>query len=419
MPVKVIMPHMGESVVEGTILKWLKREGEMVARDEPLVEVSTDKVDVEVPSPASGVLIKVLAREGETLPVGTELALIGEVPEKLKEEAVHPEREAALLIRGYPDRETPEPSPIPSPPKKFPAEKKRKVTPVVAKLADKHGIDLDMVKGTGIGGRITKKDILAYLAKGRPSPPELLEPVEPPKLERPPQVLEPYDVVPLTGMRKAIAEHMAMSKRTSPHVTTVAEVDMTRLVAFRERHKEEFEATEGFPLTYMPFIVKATVNALKEFPYLNASLEGDRIILKRYYHIGIAVALEEGLIVPVIKHADQKDIRVLARAIHDLASRARAKRISLEELQGGTFSITNPGVFGAILSTPIIHQPQVAILGVEAIRKMPVVRDEQIVIRSIMYLCLSYDHRIVDGATAVQFLQRVRRYLENPLDLIL
>lgn len=230
---------------------------------------------------------------------------------------------------------------------------------------------------------------------------------------------EPVETVPLTGIRRTIAQHMAESVRTAAHVTTVAEVDMTRLVAFRERHKKEFEEQEGFALTYLPFIVRATTTALKEYPALNASLEGDRLLLKKYYHIGIAVALDWGLIVPVLRHADRLDIRELARAIHDLAERARTRRLAAEETRGGTFTITNPGVYGAVLSTPIIHQPQAAILGVEAIRKAPAVRDDQVVIRSLMYLCLSYDHRIVDGATAVQFLQAIRRRLESPLELIL
>jgi pyruvate/2-oxoglutarate dehydrogenase complex dihydrolipoamide acyltransferase (E2) component len=228
-----------------------------------------------------------------------------------------------------------------------------------------------------------------------------------------------YDSIPLKGMRKAIADHMVLSKRTSPHVTTVLEVDMTRLVDFRNRHKEEFQREEGIPLTYMSFIVKAVVNALKEHPLLNSSIEGDRILVKHFYNIGVAVALEEGLIVPVVQEADKKGVRELARAIHDLATRGRVGKLIPADLQGGTFSITNPGIFGAIISTPIIHQPQAAILGVEAIRKMPVVRDDEIVIRSLMFLCLSYDHRIVDGATGIRFLQQVRKALENPLELIL
>lgn len=452
MATKVIMPQMGEAVAEGTILKWFKQEGDRVVRDEPLVEIHTEKIDVEVPSPASGVLSKILAQEGETLPVGREIAWIEEVPTGV--EAVRPlAEEAGVLIRGYPEiKEAPRVE-LPQPPPAGPEEAGvRRVTPVVARLAEKYQVDLSRVTGTGVGGRITKKDVLDYLA-GRgvqveeaaeeeappgappPRPPEA--PPRPPEAppERPPAPPErgaplgagpptippegPYEVISLAGMRKAIADHMALSKRTSPHVTTVLEVDMTRLVDFRERHQEEFERQEGIPLTYMPFIVKAVVNALKEYPMMNSSLQEGKIILKKYYHIGVAVALEEGLIVPVVREADKKDIRQLVREIHDLATRARAGKLTPNDLQGGTFSITNPGVFGAIISTPIIHQPQAAILGVEAIRKAPVVRNDEIVIRSMMNLCLSYDHRIVDGATAIRFLQRVRRPLENPLELIL
>lgn len=444
MATKVIMPQMGEAVAEGTILKWLKREGDRVVRDEPLVEIHTEKIDVEVPSPASGVLSKILAQEGETLPVGREIALIEEALAGV--EAVRPLEEAAVLIRGYPEAGEAPRVEAPSPPPTGPEDAGvRRVTPVVARLAEKYQVDLGRVTGTGVGGRITKKDVLDHLAgrgmrveeaeeeESPPAapPPRLPDaPPRPPEAppERPPAPSEkpltiplegPYEVIPLAGMRKAIADHMALSKRTSPHVTTVLEVDMTRLVDFRERHQEEFERQEGLSLTYMPFIVKAVVNALKEYPMMNSSLQEGKIILKKYYHIGVAVALEEGLIVPVVRETDKKDIRQLVREIHDLATRARAGKLTPNDLQGGTFSITNPGVFGAIISTPIIHQPQAAILGVEAIRKAPVVRNDEIVIRSMMNLCLSYDHRIVDGATAIRFLQRVRRPLENPLELIL
>ncbi len=446
MPTPVKMPHMGESVAEGTIAKWLKTEGEAVAKDEPLVEVTSDKVDYEIPAPAAGRLARILVREGQTVAVGAELAVIEET-EQAAAGPPAPEPEAVLaesLAGAEPERAEPAaPAPRPLSPVR---RGERKITPVVARLAEQHGLDLDRIAGTGIGGRVTKRDVLAHLEGGRPAAVAEARPVErearpspaappgpaesaqaPQPTERPPARApareapadEPVEAVPLTGMRRAIAEHMAESVRTAAHVTTVAEVDMTRLVAFRERHKKEFEEQEGFSLTYLPFIVRATVTALKEYPGLNSSLEGDRLLLKKYYHIGIAVALDWGLIVPVIRHADRLDIRGLARAVHDLAERARKRQLAAEETRGGTFSITNPGVYGAVLSTPIIHQPQAAILGVEAIRKTPAVRDEQIVIRSLMYLCLSYDHRIVDGATAVQFLQAIRRRLESPLELIL
>jgi 2-oxoglutarate dehydrogenase E2 component (dihydrolipoamide succinyltransferase) len=445
MATSVKMPHMGESVAEGTIAKWLKAEGEAVAKDEPLVEVTSDKVDYEIPAPAAGRLGRILVQEGRTVAVGAELAVIEET-ERAAAGPPAPEPEAVLaesLAGAEPVRVEPAaPAPRPLSPVR---RGERKITPVVARLAEQHGLDVAGIEGTGVGGRVTKQDLLAHLEGARPAsaeappvarearpspaaPPGPAEPAPAPRpTERPPARApareappdEPVEAVPLTGMRRAIAEHMAESVRTAAHVTTVAEVDLTRLVAFRERHKKEFEEQEGFSLTYLPFIVRATVTALKEYPGLNASLEGDHLLLKKYYHIGIAVALDWGLIVPVIRHADRLDIRGLARAIHDLAERARTRQLVAEETRRGTFSITNPGVYGAVLSTPIIHQPQAAILGVEAIRKTPAVRDEQIVIRSLMYLCLSYDHRIVDGATAVQFLQAIRRRLESPLELIL
>ena len=446
MPTPVKMPHMGESVAEGTIAKWLKAEGDAVAKDEPLVEVTSDKVDYEIPAPTAGRLARILVREGQTVAVGAELAVIEET-ERAAAGPPAPEPETVLAepsAEVAAPRAAPAGLVAPAPPRAASPVRRgeRKITPVVAKLAEQHGLDLDQIEGTGIGGRVTKRDVLAHLEGGRPAAVAEARPVErearpspaappgpaesapaPRPTERPPAREaapdEPVEAVPLTGMRRAIAEHMAESVRTAAHVTTVAEVDLTRLVAFRERHKKEFEEQEGFSLTYLPFIVRATVTALKEYPGLNSSLEGDRLLLKKYYHIGIAVALDWGLIVPVIRHADRLDIRGLARAIHDLAERARTRQLAAEETRGGTFTITNPGVYGAVLSTPIIHQPQAAILGVEAIRKTPAVRDEQIVIRSLMYLCLSYDHRIVDGATAVQFLQAIRRRLESPLELIL
>jgi 2-oxoglutarate dehydrogenase complex dihydrolipoamide succinyltransferase (E2) component len=415
MEVKIVVPHMGESIVEGTILKWLKRPGDQVERDESVVEIGSDKIDVEVPAPARGTLKQILAQEGATVAVGKAVALLEteDAPVARPETEAPPEPEAAEEEGEAKQEEAP-------------LKGRRRITPVVAKLAERHGVDLDQVEGRGLGGRVTKKDVLAYL-EGRSPTQEAPEPrwkeealpTPIPRRAAVPSEEEPVEVIPLTAMRKAIAERLVRSKQTAPHVTTVAEVDMTRLVNFREKHKTEFEVQEGISLTYMPFIVMTCVRALKEFPFLNASMEEERILLKRYYHIGVAVALEEGLVVPVIRHADRLDIRGLAHAIHDLAERARTKKLTSDDLQGGTFSITNPGAFGAVLSTPIINYPQAAILGVEAVRKTPVVRDDQIVIRHTMYLCLSYDHRIVDGATAVQFNQRVRRILENPLELIL
>jgi pyruvate/2-oxoglutarate dehydrogenase complex dihydrolipoamide acyltransferase (E2) component len=291
---------------------------------------------------------------------------------------------------------------------------------------ERHGLTLEDVRniqGSGDGGRVTKQDILAYV-----EPPAAGVPVQPlpagagavPPAEAGGEVAgeeEPVEEIPLSGLRRAIAEHMVRSKHAAPHVTTVAEVDMTTLVEFREQHKARFKEEEGVALTYMAFFVKAVCEGLKVFPGLNASMEGEKLLLRRYYHIGAAVETPAGLVVPVIRHADRLSIRALAKALHRVAEGARARKLAPTELEGGTFTITNPGVFGGVLSTPIIHQPQAAILGVQAIQKRPVVRDDRIAIRSMMYLCLSYDHRIVDGATAVQFLQAVRRHLEDPLEM--
>jgi pyruvate/2-oxoglutarate dehydrogenase complex dihydrolipoamide acyltransferase (E2) component len=287
--------------------------------------------------------------------------------------------------------------------------------------------DLDRIEGSGVGRRVTKQDLLAYLERrGQPAtpPPEPAPPVRAARPERPPAAPaaatdEPVEEMRLEGLRKAIAEHMVASVRTAPHVTTVAEVDMTELVRFRRHSKERFHQEEGVPLTYMPFILRAVVDGLRAFPMLNSSLDGERILVRRYYHIGLAVAAPEGLIVPVLRHADRLSVRQLARAVHDLAERGRIRKLRPDELSGGTFTISNPGVFGGVLSTPIIHQPQAAILNVQAIRTQPAVRDGAIVARELMYLCLSYDHRLVDGATAVQFLQRVRGLLEYPLALLI
>lgn len=440
MATKVVMPHMGESVIEGKILRWLKREGEAVRRDETIAEVETDKADVEIPAPAAGVLARILAGEGETVEVGAEIAVI-------EEEARAATRPTEARPRGEADeeeeeepeaqpRERVEPGrPAPAEAETEPARRgdgRQRITPVVARLMERHGLgieDLRAVEGTGLGGRVTKRDLLAYLeqrgAAEKAPPAPLAEPERRPRptaREREPEaaelIEEAIEEVPLKGLRKAIAEHMVLSKRTAPHVTTVAEVDMTTLVEFQERHKARFREEEGVPLTFMPFIVRAVVKALQAFPYLNASLQGERILLRRYYHIGVAVATEAGLVVPVIRHADRLSIRELARALYRVGEGARARKLAPKEMEGGTFTVTNPGVFGGILSTPIIHQPQAAILGVQAIRKLPVVRGDQIVIRSMMYLCLSYDHRIVDGATSVQFLQEVRRHLEDPLGML-
>ena len=423
MPTEVVMPEIGETVVSGTIVTWLKEVGDEVGVDEPLVEVATDKANVEIPAPAAGMLQKILAEEGEEVEVGARLAIItapGEEleerpPEKVptpaeKEKPPPPEKEMAA--------ETAAKEALPEPEAESAAERRRaKSSPLVRRMAREHGINLDEIEGSGLDGRVTKDDLLDYVAareKGKKAaapkaPGKKAAPVEKPA-ERPLEELE--EAIALEGMRKAIAEHMVRSKRTSPHVTTIAEADMSAVTALREKNKEAFRQKHGISLTYLPFFIAATVQGLKEFPYLNSSLEGDRIILKRYYNIGVSVQTERGLMTPVIRDADRLDIEGLGKALDSLARRAREGRLGLKEIQGGTFSITSPGTYGAILSTPIINQPHAAILGVERIQKRAVVIDDAIAIRPMVYLCLSYDHRIVDGATSIQFLQRVRSLLE-------
>jgi 2-oxoglutarate dehydrogenase complex dihydrolipoamide succinyltransferase (E2) component len=430
----VLMPHMGESVVEGKVLRWLRREGEPVRRNETIAEVETDKADVEIPAPADGVLAKILVPEGATAAIGAELARIESADGRGAPAPAAPAAPApaAAPPPARPDEAPPTPAPRPAParpePPSEPAAGSRVISPVVAKLMAQHQLtaaDLDRIEGSGVGGRVTKQDLLTHLerrdAPAKSAPPrEAAAPaVRPPRPAESPAAAtdEPIEEIRLEGLRRAIAEHLVASVRTAPHVTTVAEADMTDLVRFRRHAKERFQREEGVPLTYMPFMLRAVVDGLRAFPMLNSSLDGQRILVRRYYHLGLAVAAPEGLVVPVLRHADRLSVRELARAVHDLAERGRARKLRPDELSGGTFTISNPGVFGGVLSTPIIHQPQAAILNVQAIRTLPAVRDGAIVPRELMNLCLSYDHRLVDGATAVQFLQHVRGLLENPLAL--
>lgn len=450
MPTEVVMPEVGESVVSGTVVKWLKKVGEHVSMDEPLVEVATDKANVEIPSPAEGVLKKIAAEEGEEVEVGGLLAVIAESeeeavaqpeperkpapPKKEKAEAEQREEreEEAAAAKEPPEEKEKEKKAEPEekPEKKEPApaeEKKaespeerrrRRSSPFVRSLARDYRIDLDKIEGSGIDGRVTKDDLLDYIAKmekeREPAPPEEAEKEKaPPTKPRPGRPDDSEEVIPLEGMRKAIAEHMVRSKHTSPHVTTITEADMSAVTALRGQYKDAFREKHGVSLSYLAFIIDATNKALKEFPYLNSTLKDDKIILKKYYNIGVSVQTDRGLMTPVIKNADRLSVGGLARALDSLAQHAREGRLSLNEIQGGTFSITNPGFYGAVLSTPIINQPQAAILGVETIQKRVVVVDDAIAIRPMMYLCLSYDHRIVDGATSIQFLQKIRRVLED------
>jgi 2-oxoglutarate dehydrogenase E2 component (dihydrolipoamide succinyltransferase)/2-oxoisovalerate dehydrogenase E2 component (dihydrolipoyl transacylase) len=365
------MPQLGESIAEGTVVKWLIAPGGRVEKDQPLVEVETDKVSLEIPSPASGVLTEILVKEGQLVPIGTVIArLDSEVPTEVVN------RVGGVVVRPMPQGEGPE-----------------HYSPVVRQLAREHGVNLTLVKGTGAGGRVTRKDILDFVAQHRP----------PTTVHHPP-VQGSEELLPLTAMRRTIAERMVKSRQTSAHVVTFFEADFSGIATFRE----------GRSLTYLPFVVSAVTRAIKDVPILNSSWSEEGISLKRDIHIGIAVALEEGLLVPVVKHADRKGLRQLAEEVADLAERARSKKLNPDEVQGGTFTITNHGGSGSLFSTPIIHQPQIAILGVGAVQKRAVVVHDAIAIRPMTYLSLSFDHRVIDGATADRFMGKVKQYLEQP-----
>lgn len=421
MPTNVVMPQMGESVAEGTIIKWLKKPGEHVERDEPLFEITTDKVDAEIPSPAEGILAKILASENETVAVNTVVAIIdGQgAPESAKavpegsEGPAKPLREAA----SAPTPAKASPTAAAAPPAFGRADEKLRSSPLVRRIAREHNVDLSRVKGTGLGGRISKKDIVKFLEGRTPAAAGIpaAAPAAPQKPARSEPAISfsgPTHMAAMTPQRRLIAEHMIASKKTSAHVTTVFEVEMTRVVRIREQMADEFERTHGLKLTYTPFIARAAVETIKQFPIFNSSVEDTNIVYKQAINLGIAVALETGLIVPVIKNAGDKDFAGMARAVQDLASRARAKHLNVDEVQEGTFTITNPGIFGSLFGTPIINQPQVAILGVGVIEKRPVIRDDAIAIRSMAYLMLTFDHRIIDGAVADQFMARLKNGLE-------
>jgi pyruvate/2-oxoglutarate dehydrogenase complex dihydrolipoamide acyltransferase (E2) component len=369
MAMEVVMPQMGQSVAEGTIIQWLKREGELVEKDEPLLTINTDKIDVEIPAPGTGILSRILVREGETVPVGTPLAHIEAADETAKVEVV-PVREEGT---GW-------------------------YSPAVLELARQKGLDLpelQKIQGTGLEGRVTKKDILQYLGEGgRPEAPA-------------------EEIIPFSPMRRAIAEHMVRSKQTAPHATAMIEVDLSAIVEFRESAKVAFQERHGVPLTFLPFFIQATGAGLKRYPFLNASVERERIIVKREINIGIAVALQEGLIVPVLKGADGLDWVEITKRSHDLIQRARGKRLLPAEVQGGTFTVNNLGVSGILIATPIIVQPQVALLGIGAITKRPVAVGDTLTARHMAYLCLSFDHRVIDGALAGEFLGEVKTRLEG------
>jgi pyruvate dehydrogenase E2 component (dihydrolipoamide acetyltransferase) len=444
--IDVVMPQMGVSVSEGTITKWLKQEGEEVQADEPLLEISTDKVDTEVPSPGSGTLTQILVQEGQTVDVGTKLAVIGgdgAAPQPKEEVSEPATAEAAAETGAASPAETPAPAaePVkeeqPEPTEAAQAEEaarangKTFVSPVVAKIASEHGVDPSQVKGTGRGGRVTKKDILAFIDAGAPTkaPPEepAVAPAAPPAPAAPTRAAEPQaqpalgeSFEPMTAMRKGIAEHMRRSLDTSAHVTSAIEVDMSRVVAIREKLKKEYQQSYGVNPTYLIFVARAAAETLRDYPWINGEIRSDQIVTRSYVNLGFAVELQDGkgLIVPVVKNAETLNLLGMAKAVTDIAQRARDKKLLPDEVQGGTFTITNPGGYGTFHGTPVISQPQAAILGTYAVVKRPwVVQDELgedvIAIRPIMNLTLTYDHRLVDGALAGRFLRDVREKLQS------
>ncbi|HXW08963.1 MAG TPA: dihydrolipoamide acetyltransferase family protein [Vicinamibacterales bacterium] len=433
MATNVVMPQMGESIAEGTIVRWIKKVGERVDRDEPLFEISTDKVDAEIPSPAAGVLTDVRVREGETVPVNSVVAVIGEG--EAGEVRAAPAGEGGAgggevpeAAVGQPEtgpRATAAPAAAPEAPASEAAlprdggsqpsigdVRRQRSSPLVRRIAREHNVDIRQVQGSGVSGRVTKRDILGFIeAGGAPQPAAASGAARP----APGPAFSPGErvqVVPMSVMRRKIAEHMVLSAHTSPHVYSVYEVNFGRIAALREKKKAEFEAA-GAKLTYTAFIARAIVDSLRQFPFANASIDGDNIVYKKDINLGIAVALENGLIVPVIRNADEKNLLGLARAINDLGTRARSKKLSPDDVQGGTFTITNPGIFGALYGLPLINQPQVAILGVGSIDKRPVVIDDAIAIRPMCHLTLGYDHRLIDGADAGRFLSFLKERLER------
>ena len=417
MAIDVVMPQMGESIAEGTVVRWIKKPGEKVERDEPLLEISTDKVDAEIPSPAAGTLSEVLVKEGQTVAVNSVVARIAggdeaaaPAPKAEPKPARAPEPEPPKAAAAPP----PKPEPQKEPEKVASLEERRrtKSSPLVRKIAAENNVDISRIEGSGVSGRVTKNDILGYIQQPQTEQqPAEQKPAATPEFKSG----EAIRLEPLSVMRKKIAQHMIQSKQTSAHVTTVFEVDFTNIEKLRRQHKEAY-AERGAKLTYMPFIVQAVVAGLRDFPIINASMDENNTVYHRDYNIGIAVALDWGLIVPVVKNADEKTVLGLAKAINDLGERARTKRLSPDDVQGGTFTITNPGIFGGLFGTPIINQPQVAILGVGGVKKRPVVVETDdgdfIAIRSMCIISLTFDHRLIDGAVADQFMARVKSVLE-------
>ncbi|MBI5647599.1 MAG: 2-oxo acid dehydrogenase subunit E2 [Ignavibacteriae bacterium] len=432
MRVDVLMPKMGESITEGRILKWVKKPGDAVDKDESILEIATDKVDTEVPSPASGILVEMFASEGETRDVGAVLAVIEtDAAAAVVVESVSAAPASAASSAAPVETAAPQPASAPAPvvsTSEAPAVKSEKgarfYSPVVMRIAAENNLDsaeLESIHGSGAGGRVTKSDILAWLEQRGSAPAAGLSPSPAASAPQPRPAPVPgsgVEVLPMSNMQRLMAEHMVESKRISPHVALAVDVDMTAVVRFRDANAAAFKQREGISLTFMPFVAEAAIQALKEHPLVNASVDGASILIKRFVNLGIAVALDDGgLIVPVVKHADALNTVGLARSIADVASRARKKRLQPEEIQDGTFTITNFGVFGSTWGIPIINQPQVAILGVGTMQKKPVVleRDGEdvIAVRSMMTLTLSFDHRIVDGALGGKYLESLKRILES------
>ena len=461
----VKMPQLGETVIEGTILKWLKQEGDEVAVDEPLFEISTDKVDTEVPSSAAGTLTKILVPEGETVAVGTDLAEISEggagaagprgaaaqpasegssgAQAATASDAAADAPSAPAPPAGTPPPPQPAAAPVAAPSEPVPSQmaassqvgqelpdrgpRSQILSPLVRKLAAEHGVDLADVSGTGTGGRITKNDVLGFVASGGtgtpaaagatvPAPaPQAAPPTVPPAVARPATaaVGGGEEIVPISHIRRTIAQHMKMSLEVSARAWNAVEVNMENVARLRERTKDAFKAREGFNLTYMPFVTRAAAEALLAYPMVNSELRDEEIAVKHFVNMGIAVSYDEGLIVPVLKGCDTMNLLGIARGINDLATRARAKKLQPDEVHGGTFTITNPGPFGSLISVPIINQPQTGILGFDTIEKRPVVIDDTIAIRHMVYISMSWDHRVIDGALASQFLARVKQNLET------
>lgn len=456
MPVTIVVPQLGESVVEGTIGKWLKKVGDPIAKDEPIVEIITDKINIELPAPAAGTLGQISVEEGAVAQVGDPLGLILGAGESAPAGGAAPAgagapSKAAPTPSGAPAPSGPPPSPRPSAPSparpaavgapamagsaiatgpEAPSNDGMRLSPAVRKLAKEHQLDVSRIRGSGMGGRVTREDVLAYIESGAaaevatapaqaPAPgrapetaPKPLKPIPAPSFLA--AAADEVERKPLTNVRKRIAENMARSKHTAAHCATWDEVDMTSLVELRGRMKERVKRDYGASLTYMPFIMKAVTRALREYPVLNASMTENEVVYKKHYNIGVAVHRDQGLIVPVVKGTDRKTLLQLAAEIEDLGNRARADKLTLDDIQGGTFTITNAGMFGATASTPIINYPEVAILGVHLIQERPVVREGRIAIRWMMNLVVSFDHRLVDGTPAVQFLHRVKELLEDP-----